>query len=295
MASDGKIFSMADCHASLRSLDLNESPRGSQFPLTARDRIDGRLAENARQEEAVMTPAKTCDGDESVRQRDLIQKLSLTFHGLSHDLREPIRTILCYGEILGGNSAVQDDPNLTECVHFISGAARRIEVLVSGLLDYSRLLGEQPHPRAVVDMNLIVQTALANLQMQIEESAATVVNDSLPAVLGDAVQLTELVQNLLANSIKYRGAASPQILIRAERHGDEYVFSVEDNGIGIEPAQRDSIFMPFRRLHGSELPGAGLGLTICRHIVDSHGGRIWVESTPGKGAAFRFVLPAAEE
>ncbi len=125
-----------------------------------------------------MTPAKTRDGDESVRQRELIQKLSLTFHGLSHDLREPIRTSLCYGEILGGNSAVQDDPNLTECVHFISGAAQRIEVLVSGLLDYSRLLGEQPHPRAVVDMNLIVQTALANLQMQIEESAATVVNDS---------------------------------------------------------------------------------------------------------------------
>jgi light-regulated signal transduction histidine kinase (bacteriophytochrome) len=266
---------MADWRAPLRSFDLNGTAHGGQFPL---------LADNASQS----------DSEVAARQRDLIEKLSLTFHGLSHDLREPLRTILCYGDILGGSPAVKNDPNLTECVHFISGAAHRVEELVNGLLDYSRLLGAQPHPRAVVDMNLIVQTALANLHLKIEESGATIVNDSLPAVLGDAVQLSELIQNLLANSIKYRGEAPPQILIRAERHGQEHVFSVEDNGIGVDPAQRESIFMPFRRLHGSELPGAGLGLTICRHIVDSHGGRIWVEST-GKGSSFRFVLPAAEE
>lgn len=218
------------------------------------------------------------------RLRTLVQKLSLTIHGLSHDLREPIRTVGCYAEILGGSEAVRQDPNLVESVHFIRGAAQRMNALVKGLLDYSRLIEEEPEAPTPVDMNFVVQTALANLQMKVDESGAAIACDTLPPVMGDAVHLTELVQNLLSNSVKYRGAAPPQIFIRCERVGDEQLFSIEDNGMGISPEACNSIFEPFKRLHGQDVPGAGLGLTICRQIVERHRGRIWVESVPGRAA-----------
>lgn len=240
-----------------------------------------------------MTPANERQIDETERLHNLLQTLSLTFHGLSHDLREPIRTLLCYSEILGKNAAVRSDPNASECVHFIAGAAQRMDVLITGLLDYSRLLGDVPRPHTTVDMNLTVQTALANLHLIIEESAASVVYDALPSVIGDPVQLTELTQNLLANSIKYRSAEPPQIMISSRPLGKEHVFSIRDNGIGIDPKYYNSIFMPFTRLHGQDVAGAGLGLTICQRIVEVHSGKLWVESTPGKGSTFHFSLTAA--
>jgi light-regulated signal transduction histidine kinase (bacteriophytochrome) len=217
---------------------------------------------------------------------------TIALQGLSHDLREPIRTILCYSELIGQSEAIRKDPNLVGFVHLVSSAATRMNALVDGMLRYSSLLGaEAPFPLPV-DMNAVVQTALANLHSTIEETGAVIVADTLPEVYGDQTQLTELVQNLVSNSLKYRGAQQPQIHIRCEGSGDQFLFSVQDNGQGIDPVYQESIFSPFKRLHGRNIPGVGLGLAICRQIADLHHGRIWVESEPGHGSTFRFALPS---
>jgi light-regulated signal transduction histidine kinase (bacteriophytochrome) len=217
---------------------------------------------------------------------------TLALQGLSHDLREPIRTILCYSELIGQSEAIRKDPNLVEFLHLVSSAAARMNELVNGMLRYSSLLSaEAPFP-IPVDMNAVVQTALANLHLTIEETGAAIVADTLPEVYGDQTQLTELVQSLVSNSLKYRGPQPPQIHIRCEVSGDQFLFSVQDNGQGIDPIYQESIFLPFKRLHGRNIPGAGLGLAICRQIADLHHGRIWVESEPGHGSTLRFALPS---
>jgi light-regulated signal transduction histidine kinase (bacteriophytochrome) len=144
-------------------------------------------------------------------------------------------------------------------------------------------------------MNAVLQVALANLQMLIEEGRAAIVHDQLPNVSGDFGQLVQLLQNLISNAIKYRGPAPPQIFVKAERNDSRWLFSIEDNGIGFDPQHYDRLFIPFKRLHGVEIPGVGLGLAICRSIVERHGGRIWAESRPGEGAVFRFTLPFRED
>ena len=232
---------------------------------------------------------------EALSLQKTIEILSYTLQRLSHDIGEPIRTVACYNQLLANSSAIQNDPNLTEYVHFIGGAVERMRDLVCGILDYSRLLGQETPPLGQADMNVVVQTALANLHVKIEESGATVVCDSLPCVTGDYIQLLELVQNIISNGLKYRSAAPPQIVIRAEPMEEEVQFSIEDNGIGIDARFFESIFAPFKRLHGAEVPGAGLGLAICRQIVELHGGRIWVDSVPGEGSTFHFTLPAVSD
>jgi light-regulated signal transduction histidine kinase (bacteriophytochrome) len=217
---------------------------------------------------------------------------SLALQGLNHDLREPIRTILCYSELLSQSEAIRKDPNLLEFIHLVSSAAARMNALVSGMLRYSSLLGaETPFP-IPVDMNVAVRTALANLQLTIEETGAAIVADALPEVYGDQTQLTELIQNIVSNSLKFRGAQPPQIHIWCERRGDQFLFSIQDNGPGIDRGYHESIFSPFKRLHGRNISGAGLGLAICRQIAELHHGRIWVESESGQGSTFRFALPS---
>jgi light-regulated signal transduction histidine kinase (bacteriophytochrome) len=235
--------------------------------------------------------AESLEDPETERLRKTVEVLSYALHGLSHDLREPIRTVSCYSRLLHRNSLIQQDANLIEYAHLIAGAAQRMDTLLARMLDYSRLLGQQAQPLSRVDMNVVVQTALANLHLKIEETRATIVADALPQVSGDYVQLTELIQNLVGNGLKYRGAAPPQVLIRSEQRDTEWVFSIADNGVGIDPRYHESIFEPFKRLHGDGLPGAGLGLAICRQIVDRHYGRIWVESVPGQGSTFQFTFP----
>lgn len=234
--------------------------------------------------------------EELVRLHRLIQTLTATLHGLSHDLRDPIRAVICYSELMRQHDAFPSDPNIVEYLHVIEGNGRRMDALVNGILEYARLLSEdRPREFQCVDMNTVVQTALANLQLRIEESGADVVADALPFVAGDFAQLTQLVQNLVGNSLKYRGSEPPRVLIRGENRGYESVFAVEDNGIGLSRQHLESIFRPFKRLHGRNIAGVGLGLAICRQIVERHHGRIWVESTEGKGCTFRFTLPTARQ
>jgi chemotaxis family two-component system sensor kinase Cph1 len=147
-----------------------------------------------------------------------------------------------------------------------------------------------------VELGRVLERALANLETAVEESGAEVSTDPLPTVTGDPVQLGQLFQNLVGNGVKFRGEAAPRVHVSAERAGGEWRLSVRDNGIGIEPEYVERIFVIFQRLHGrAEYPGTGIGLAICKKIVERHGGRIWVESVPGEGSTFYFTLPAMDE
>ena len=226
--------------------------------------------------------------------RGVVSELSHTVYCLSHDLREPIRTVTVYAQLLKSRCLTGDDPVCKEYMHFIVSAGQRMDALANGILDYTGLLGSEALCDSTVDFNSVVQTALANLQMKVEEAHATVVHDELPELPGDFVQLTQLMQNLIGNAIKYRSEAPPQVFIKVERGAAGWLFSVEDNGIGIDPKYHDQLFVPFKRLHGREISGVGLGLAICRRIVERHGGRIWVDSSPGK-TTFWFTLPFPKE
>jgi chemotaxis family two-component system sensor kinase Cph1 len=147
-------------------------------------------------------------------------------------------------------------------------------------------------PLRPVSITGVVEAARLNLLKAIDESAASLTYDDLPNVLGDETRLGQLFQNLIGNAIKYRGPDPPKIHISAEDRGDEWLFSVSDNGIGIDPAYHERVFGLFKRLHGRDVPGTGLGLAICRKIAEKHHGKIWVESELGKGSVFRFTLPA---
>ena len=195
-------------------------------------------------------------------------------------------------DLLDERYAVQLDDRARECIRFASDGASRMTDLIRGLLAYSRA-DRQPVNLEATDVGAALATALSNLASAIEEAGARVTNDPLPILTADPMQLTQVFQNLLGNAIKFRRSDRPcHVHVCAERRDDEWVVSVRDNGIGIPPELHDRIFTPFyRRYSQQKYAGAGIGLTICRKIVDRHGGRIWVESTAGEGSTF-FFTPA---
>jgi hypothetical protein len=211
----------------------------------------------------------------------------------SHDLQEPLRTVSVYTQLLAkrcGN-LLQDDAR--QFMGYIVENAQRMELLIHDLLDFSRVDGRGADYFTLTSCDDALDEALANLKACIEETGAVITRDPLPEIQGDPVQLIRLFQNLAINSIKYRQPERvPQIHISAEQDGSEWKFSVKDNGIGIEPQYVEKIFGIFKRLHGRENPGTGMGLAICKKIVIRHGGRIWVESEIGAGATFFFTMPA---
>jgi light-regulated signal transduction histidine kinase (bacteriophytochrome) len=183
------------------------------------------------------------------------------------------------------------DKDADEYIDFAVDGARRMQIMISDLLAYSRI-GTRGKPFEAIDSEYALKQALNNLQVAIEESGALVTYDPLPNVLADSSQLTQLFQNLVANAIKFRSKdVSPKVHISAEINGDKWIFSVRDNGIGIEQEFFERIFVIFQRLHGrDEYPGSGMGLAISKKIVERHGGRIWVESQIGQGTAFYFTI-----
>jgi PAS domain S-box-containing protein len=215
----------------------------------------------------------------------------------SHDLQEPLRMIGSYVQLLARRYRGKLDADADDFIGFAVDGARRMQVMIDGLLEYSRI---ERHGKsfAEVDTRECVEAALANLAAAIADSGASVAHENLPKLSGDAAQLTRLFQNLVANAIKYRRDEPPLVRITAEEAAaeaaeDGWVFSVADNGIGIDPKSHDRVFVMFQRLHSrSEYEGTGIGLAVCRRIVERHGGRIWVESEAGKGATFKFTLPA---
>jgi light-regulated signal transduction histidine kinase (bacteriophytochrome) len=232
----------------------------------------------------------------------------------SHDLQEPLRMISSYLQLLERRYKNRLDKDADEFIAFAVDGAKRLQDMINGLLSYSRM-GKQGRPFEAVNGEAVLGNAITNLKMTIDENQAVITNNSLPVLMGDESQITQLFQNLIANAIKYRSTEPPHIRILAlpacefrvsglklmpeiEKHLSEirsgWIFSFRDNGVGIDPQYRDRIFNIFQRLHGREYPGIGIGLSICRRIVERHGGRIWVESEAGKGATFYFTLPEKE-
>jgi PAS domain S-box-containing protein len=211
----------------------------------------------------------------------------------SHDLQEPLRMVSSFTQLLRRRYEGQLDETADEFIGYAVDGATRMQTLINALLEYSRV-GTRGRPFTVVDTEGTFGAALANLRNAVEESGAEVVSGGLPAVLGDEVQLMQLFQNLIANAIKFRGEAPPRVRVEARRQGRDWLFSVEDNGIGIGPEHRERIFVIFQRLHGrEEYSGTGIGLALCKKIVERHGGKIWVESEPGRGSTFYFTLRPA--
>ncbi len=211
----------------------------------------------------------------------------------SHDLQEPLRMISSYTQLLESRYKDQLDEKAKRYIFYAVDGATRMQGLISDLLLYSRV-GSHPRPLLRIDSHAALGEAIRNLGAAIAESHALVTNGDLPLVHADRVQLAQVFQNLIGNAIKFRGALSPRVHVTARREGATWQFCVRDNGIGIEPRHFERIFVIFQRLHSrDEYPGTGIGLALCRRIVDRHGGRIWLESEPGKGSAFFFTLQAA--
>jgi len=210
----------------------------------------------------------------------------------SHDLQEPLRLIAVYAELLAQRYGRHMDPETGRFTGVIVDGVRRLETLIRDLLSYSRAIhAEIPLQREQVDSLEALKFAAANLELMVKETGATVQWTNLPTLSCDRIELTQVFQNLLNNALKYRGEAAPQIEVSAAANSNEWIFCVRDNGIGIHAEHHEAIFTPFKRLHGREYPGTGIGLALCRRIVERHGGRIWVESEPAKGAAFYFSIP----
>ncbi|HEX3607674.1 MAG TPA: ATP-binding protein [Candidatus Dormibacteraeota bacterium] len=208
----------------------------------------------------------------------------------SHDLQEPLRMVASYLELLDRRYSGRLDADADEFLGFAVEGAKRMQILINDLLRYSRAGGQ--NALEATDCNAVLETALANLRSSIEESGARLLVDPLPVVRGDAPQLVQVFQNLVVNAIKFREQGAPEIRIGAVREGDRWAFTVQDNGIGIEPRHAERVFQVFKRLHPqTRYPGTGIGLAICRRVVERHGGRIWVEPAEGGGSAFRFTLP----
>jgi signal transduction histidine kinase len=209
----------------------------------------------------------------------------------SHDLQEPLRMVATYTQLLAERYQGKLDETADKYIHYAVEGALRMQTLVRDLLAFSRV-GRRQEAARDIDCNLVVRSVLANLQSAIEESGARISYQALPVLSTDQSELTQLFQNLIGNAIKFRGAKPPEVHITAKKRKKAWLISVEDNGIGIAPQHADDVFVIFKRLHTrEEYPGSGIGLAICKKIVEHNHGRIWVESQPGQGSAFRFTWP----
>jgi PAS domain S-box-containing protein len=209
----------------------------------------------------------------------------------SHDLQEPLRMVSSYTQLLEQRYGDKLDDTAREFIAFAVDGAKRMQRLINDLLEFSRV-STRGRPLGQVDANAVLGTVRVNLSVAIEEAGALVTNGELPTVVADQTQLSQLLQNLIGNAIKFHGAEPPRIHVAGCERPTEWVITVKDNGIGIEPKYFDRIFAIFQRLHvAAEYPGTGIGLAVCKRITERHGGRIWVESDPGSGSTFSFSLP----
>jgi signal transduction histidine kinase len=209
----------------------------------------------------------------------------------SHDLQEPLRMVTAYTQLLAERYAGKLDANADKYIGYASEGAQRMQVLIQDLLAFSRV-GRNGFTHGNVDCNSVLEEVLTSLAPAMQECGAVVTHDALPSVWADRTQVAQIFQNLIGNAIKFRGQAPPVIAVRAEPADPCWRFSVSDNGIGIAPEYAETIFVVFQRLHArTEYPGNGIGLAICKKIIEHNGGRIWVEPQAGSGSSFKFTLP----
>ena len=212
-------------------------------------------------------------------------------YAVSHDLREPARMILSYVQLLERRYKGQLDSSGADFIGYMTEAAERMERLLADLLAYSHQFRASDRPLELVQPEGALEGAILMIDRAVRESGAQITNGPLPSVPFDFAQFTQLFRQLLANSITFRGTEAPQIHVSASDSGETVQFSVRDNGIGIDPQYHEQIFGIFKRLHGREVPGTGIGLAIAKRIVEQRGGKMWVESEPGNGATFYFTVP----
>jgi len=213
----------------------------------------------------------------------------------SHDLQEPLRMVSSYLQLVEQRYAGKLDAEATEFINYAVDGAGRMRTLIRDLLEYSRV-GRRQQSLLPVQCETIFQNVVQSLQQAILDSHATVTAGPLPTVLADTTELTQLLQNLIGNAIKFHGPQPPVVHVEVSRQAGYWQFAVRDNGIGIEPEYFEKVFVIFQRLHSrTDYPGTGLGLAICKKIIDRAGGRIWIESTPGQGTTFFFTLPVNKE
>jgi PAS domain S-box-containing protein len=213
-------------------------------------------------------------------------------YAASHDLQEPLRLVASYCELLKRRHGGQLGQEGQEFVTYALEGTQRMQQLIDGLLEYARV-GSRSQSLEPTDVNEVVRDVLANLELVLTETGARVTFDKLPTLPADRTQLVQLFQNLIANAVKFRAERPPRVVIQTLRRGEMWHFAVIDNGIGIDPRHAEKVFEIFRRLHSrQEYPGTGIGLALCKRIVERHGGQIWLKSQPGKGSAFHFTLPA---
>jgi PAS domain S-box-containing protein len=226
---------------------------------------------------------------EELRQSN--QELEQFAYVASHDLQEPLRMVTSYLQLVEQRYGDRLDGDAKEFIGFAIDGASRMKILINDLLTYSRVQRSQAQFEPVA-LEMALETALGNLQLAVEDSGAVITHDPLPQIIAHPTQMTQLLQNLLSNAIKFRGERTPQIHIGAKRERGNWHITVKDNGIGIEPEYLERIFVIFQRLHArTEYPGTGIGLAICKKIVEKHGGQIYAESTPGEGATFHLMFP----
>jgi PAS domain S-box-containing protein len=217
-------------------------------------------------------------------------------YAVSHDLQAPVRTIVAFSQMLALTYKPTLDERGSQLLSYLADAGARMSAMIRDLLEFAQVAGGQVQLSGDVSLEEVLETALENLRSGIEETGAAVSHDPLPTVAGDAGQLIQLFQNLIGNSLKYRKPDSaPRIHVSVEQSGAERVVSIRDNGIGFEPQHAERIFGVFQRLHGKEFAGTGIGLTICKRIVERRGGRIWADGRPGEGATFSFSIPDSVE
>jgi len=217
-------------------------------------------------------------------------------YAASHDLQGPLRTITNFADLAAEKIGAGQWDGATEFLRRISAAAERMSKLISDLLAFARLGSFKGHAGAGVDLNSVLRDVKNDLDQSIGQTGAEIQSEPLPVVKADSALMHELLQNLIGNAIKYHSSERPRIRLKASRTGSFWEISVEDNGIGFDPKYKETIFDVFTRLHGSgRYEGSGMGLAICKRIVERYGGQIWAESVPGKGSTFHFTLPAATE
>lgn len=255
-----------------RTCELQETNQRLELEIVERKRAEAVLARRSQ---------------ELARSNAELEQLAYI---ASHDLQEPLRMVASYLQLIESRYSERLDADGHEFIEYAVDGARRMQALIDDLLRYSRV-GTKAKPMQAVECATVIKAAMQALRLAISESGARITWSNLPTIVGDETQLTQLFQNLIGNAIKFRRDAPPEIDIRADAEDGFWRISVRDNGIGIDPEYRDRIFEMFQRLHGSKVyPGNGIGLTICRKIVERHGGRIWVESTLGQGSTFIFTL-----
>ncbi len=241
------------------------------------------ITERKRMEEALAKRSK----DLARSNADLAQFAYVA----SHDLQEPLRMVTSYVQLLEKRYKGKLDPDADEFIGYIVEGTKRMKLLLKALLDYSRV-GRRGNPRQTVECETVLETALQNLKVVLEETGGTVTHDPLPEIIADELQMVQLFQNLISNGLKFHGPQPPLIHVSAKQEGTNWIFSFHDKGIGIDPQYFEKIFVVFQRLHTRDkYPGMGIGLAIAKKIVERHGGRIWVESEKDKGSAFYFTIP----